>query len=69
MFHSGEVLQEIKDVEHQTGVVILRDTKKCHLGVFEPEMNRTEAASLIADMLRDDTSSFFSINLNTDQYE
>ncbi|OIW30160.1 hypothetical protein CONLIGDRAFT_714562 [Coniochaeta ligniaria NRRL 30616] len=67
--HNGGLLQKIKDIEQQTGVVVLRDTKKCHVRVIGPETKRSEAVGLIANILQDDTSSLFTIELTTDQYE
>jgi hypothetical protein len=66
--HSGELLQKVKDIEREAKVCILRDTKKCLLKVVGPELNRIQAIGLIADALKEDTSSLWSIELTADQY-
>lgn len=61
--------ERIKEIAQETGVVVIRDRKKCHIRVIGPEMNRIEAIRLIARMLDEDTSSLFTIDLTDNQYE
>lgn len=61
--------ERLHEISKETGVVVIRDTKKCHIRVIGPEMKRIEAIRLIARMLDEDTSLLFTINLTDDQYE
>ncbi|KAH8904039.1 hypothetical protein BR93DRAFT_161037 [Coniochaeta sp. PMI_546] len=64
---NGRAYQQMRQLERDLGIVIIRDKRRSQLRLLGPSLKRADARAAIIELAKVDTSSTFSIQLDAQQ--